>query len=61
MWPFDKFLVIATDGVWDVLTDQDAVDLCKEEMSTDLISKAIIKESIDKGSKDNIGCLVIKL
>lgn len=32
--PFDKFLVIASDGVWDVLEDQDAINYCKEEYST---------------------------
>ena len=29
--PFDKYLVIASDGVWDVLSDQDSVDLCKDD------------------------------
>ena len=32
--PFDKFLVIASDGVWDVLDDQDAINLCREEKTT---------------------------
>ena len=40
--PFDKYVVIASDGVWDALTDQDAVDLCKDDMNTSEISKAII-------------------
>jgi protein phosphatase PTC1 len=30
----DKFLVIATDGVWDVMEDQDAINYCKDEFST---------------------------
>jgi len=52
--------VIATDGVWDVLTDQDAIDLCKEDKNTDEISKVIIKTALERGSRDNITCLVIK-
>ena len=26
----DKFLVIASDGVWDVLDDQDSANLCND-------------------------------
>ena len=26
--PFDKYLVIASDGIWDELSDQDAIALC---------------------------------
>mmetsp|Transcript_26267 Transcript_26267/g.19721 ORF Transcript_26267/g.19721 Transcript_26267/m.19721 type:complete len:130 (+) Transcript_26267:451-840(+) len=32
--PFDKHLIIASDGVWDVLEDQDAVNFCKDELSS---------------------------
>lgn len=60
MRPFDKFLIIATDGVWDVLSDQDAVDICIEDNSTNQISKEIVKTALDRGSKDNICCLVIR-
>jgi len=58
--PFDKHLVIATDGVWDVLSDQDSIDFCKDDKTTDEISKTIIKTSIERGSRDNISCLVLK-
>lgn len=29
--PNDKFLVIASDGVWDSMEDQDAINYCKDE------------------------------
>jgi serine/threonine protein phosphatase PrpC len=30
----DKFLVIASDGVWDSMEDQDAINYCREDQST---------------------------
>ena len=30
----DKYLVIASDGVWDVLEDQDAINYCKDEFNS---------------------------
>ena len=29
----DKFIVIASDGIWDEISDQDSVHACKEEAS----------------------------
>ena len=36
--PFDKFLVLASDGIWDELSDQDAVNYCNEDMPTNKIA-----------------------
>lgn len=58
--PFDKFMVIASDGVWDSISDQDAVNYCKDDISTKAIAQAIVKTSLDKGSKDNISCIVVR-
>lgn len=58
--PFDRFLIIASDGVWDELSDQDAVNYCKDEVSTKLIANAIVKAALDKGSKDNVSCIVVR-
>ena len=58
--PFDKFLIIASDGVWDTVTDQQAVTLCKEGMDTKEMAEAIVRFALDKGSADNISCMVIR-
>ena len=58
--PFDKFLVIASDGVWDELSDQDAINFCKEEFSTKQIAQVIVKTAVQKGSKDNISVIVVR-
>ena len=58
--PNDKMLLIASDGVWDELSDQDAANYMEYEMPTDKIAKTIVKTAIEKGSKDNISVIVIK-
>ena len=58
--PFDKFLVIASDGVWDELSDQDSINYCKEDFSTQQIASSIVKSAIHKGSKDNVSIIVIR-
>jgi serine/threonine protein phosphatase PrpC len=58
--PFDKYLVIASDGVWDTVSDQQAIELCKYNGNTKEIAKAIVKMALDKGSTDNIACMVLE-
>lgn len=58
--PFDKFLVIASDGVWDEMSDQDAISLCKDDVSTKQIAQQIVKTAVQRGSKDNVSVIVIR-
>jgi len=58
----DKWIVIATDGVWDCLSEKDVEQLVKEkEEPANRIAQKIIRVAMEKGSQDNITCLVIKL
>ena len=59
--PFDRFVVIASDGIYDTMSDQDVISLCDVEESTDKISKKIVATALEKGSQDNLCCCVIKL
>ncbi len=52
--PFDRFVVIASDGVYDTLSDEDVVKMCDLEDSTDKISKDIIVKALETGSQDNL-------
>ena len=58
--PFDKYLVIASDGIWDELSDQDAIALCQDDISTKQIALTIVKTALTRGSKDNISVIVLK-
>jgi len=55
-------LILACDGVWDVLSDQDVVDLIKDDKgSAQEMSEKLLKTSLQKGSTDNISVMVIIL
>jgi serine/threonine protein phosphatase PrpC len=55
----DRFLILACDGVWDVLEDADAVSVCSEYRSSDQAAFALVKQSFQIGSDDNITALVV--
>jgi len=55
----DRFLVLACDGVWDVLGDDESVAVCIEHRSADLAAKALIRRSFEIGSDDNLTAVVV--
>ncbi len=61
----DEFLVLACDGVWDVFTNQQAVDLVRVSLQKSqdpkLAAQALAQAAYDAGSMDNISVLVVKL
>ena len=59
--PFDRFVVVASDGVYDTMSDQDVISLWDIEDTSDNISKNIVSKSLEKGSQDNLCWCVIKL
>lgn len=61
----DKFIIIACDGLWDVVTNSEAVnyviDNCKinnGQHNTTNIAKKLAKYAINKGSTDNVTVLI---
>lgn len=69
----DELLILATDGLWDVLTNQEACTLAlkclnraKEKgaspkEATRLTATVLTKAAMDRGSRDNITVLVVDL
>ena len=57
----DLYIVIASDGVWDAVSEEEIMQMSGEKYSSDDFSKKIVKLAIDKGTRDNISCIVIKL
>ena len=57
----DKYVLIATDGIWDILDDADAYEISKDiENPKDFCDK-IVSIALKKGSMDNISCFVVGL
>ncbi len=68
-----QFLIIACDGVWDVLEDQEAVDMIREHLGSGAgatspphskaktAAQVLVDASLAKGSSDNITVLVVFL
>jgi serine/threonine protein phosphatase PrpC len=58
----DEFLVLATDGVWDVLENEDVAQLVLSSAKDFInIAKKLCTESAIMGSNDNVTALVIDL
>lgn len=59
----DKYVVMASDGIWDVINEEKATDIINNCNYTDCKELALqfVNKSLDLGSKDNISCIVIKL
>lgn len=57
----DLFLVLACDGVWDVLSEQEAVDIALPHFhDAKAAADAIVKAAYKKGSVDNLTATVIQ-
>lgn len=75
--PQDSFVILACDGLWDVINDQQAVELVLESMReltpiarqleaegrsmAEILARMLVEEALAQGSNDNISCIVIFL
>lgn len=57
----DAFLVLATDGLWDVMSNMDVTSAIRICPTIDAIAECLVKASFSKGSMDNVTVLVIDL
>jgi serine/threonine protein phosphatase PrpC len=59
--PRHKFLILACDGVWDVMTPTDAVGLVWGMRDPDAMAERIIGEAMRRNTLDNISVVVVRL
>lgn len=62
----DDVLILACDGVWDVLSSEAAVDTVRDilnggEHDITLVAEELIDIALDQGSRDNISAIVARL
>ena len=61
----DEFIILATDGLWDVFESNEAVDLVQrliqQGLPRDQVATWIVEESIRRGSYDNVTVVIVWL
>ena len=57
----DLYAIIGSDGVWDVISQEDLFELSKEKKSSKELCQKIVITSLERHSQDNISCFVVKL
>ena len=53
--------VIASDGVWDVISDEEAMGFVKEAETCEEAVAKIRDQALERGSKDNISVICVKM
>ncbi|KAK1751885.1 phosphatase 2C-like domain-containing protein [Echria macrotheca] len=56
----DEFIIIACDGLWDVCSDQEAVDLVREIQEPVTAAKLLVDHALQRFSTDNLSCMIIR-
>ncbi|PKA61467.1 Protein kinase and PP2C-like domain-containing protein [Apostasia shenzhenica] len=58
----DEFLVMASDGLWDVVSNEDAISIIKNTVKEPaMCSRRLATEAAERGSTDNITVIVVFL
>ncbi|KAJ4788875.1 Protein phosphatase 2C family protein [Rhynchospora pubera] len=55
-----ELLVLATDGIWDVLTNEGAISLAKTEEAPETAARRLGEYAYSHGSADNITSIVVR-
>jgi protein phosphatase 1L len=53
-------LILASDGLWKVMQNQEAVDLVKKIQDPMAAAKQLSSEAVNRKSKDDISCIVVR-
>ena len=57
----NQFLILASDGIWDILTEEDIQNIIKKYQDTQKICSVIIKKCLENEAWDNMSVFAVKL
>uniref|UniRef100_A0A453NBT3 protein-serine/threonine phosphatase n=3 Tax=Aegilops tauschii TaxID=37682 RepID=A0A453NBT3_AEGTS len=55
-----EFLILASDGLWDVVTNDEAVAMVKPVEDPEQAAKGLLQEASQRGSADNITVVIVR-
>ncbi|CAL5068159.1 unnamed protein product [Urochloa decumbens] len=55
-----ELLVLASDGLWKVMNNQEVVDVAKRFKDPYAAAKQLVAEALKRDSKDDISCIVVR-
>ncbi|KAJ7968213.1 Protein phosphatase 2C family protein [Quillaja saponaria] len=55
-----ELLILASDGIWKVMANQEAVDIARKVKDPVRASKKLAAEALNRDSKDDISCIVVR-
>ncbi|KAG4439178.1 hypothetical protein IFR05_005331 [Cadophora sp. M221] len=56
----DEFIILACDGLWDVCSDQEAVDLVRNQQDPVAAAKQLVDHALARFSTDNLSCMIVR-
>eukprot|EP01114_Cavostelium_apophysatum_P002804 TRINITY_DN12508_c0_g1_i1.p1 TRINITY_DN12508_c0_g1~~TRINITY_DN12508_c0_g1_i1.p1 ORF type:complete len:284 (-),score=55.12 TRINITY_DN12508_c0_g1_i1:34-831(-) len=59
--PEDTHIIIACDGLWDVCTDEQAVEMMTSETEAKELSEKLLQYALTHESRDNVSIMVVDL
>lgn len=55
-----EFIILASDGLWKVMSNQEAVDSVKNIKDPQVAAKHLSEEARTRKSRDDISCIVVR-
>ena len=55
-----EYLILASDGLWDVVSNEHAVAFVKGEVGPEAAARKLTEIAFARGSTDNITCIVVE-